>query len=89
MTGKLDRLERQGLIQRSPDPEDRRAIRLGITDSGRVLIDEAFTTSLSVYQSMLDEFSPTEVKDFEALLEKLLTRLDHLSGLSEPWARPG
>ena len=89
MTGKLDRLERQGLIQRRPDPEDRRAIRLGITDSGRALIDEAFTTSLSVYQSMLSEFSPTEVKHCEALLEKLLARLDHLSGLSQPWTRPG
>jgi hypothetical protein len=28
MTGKLDRLEEQGLIQRLPDPEDRRVIRL-------------------------------------------------------------
>jgi DNA-binding MarR family transcriptional regulator len=89
MTGKLDRLERQGLIQRTPDPEDRRAIRLGITDAGRALIDEAFTTSLSVYQSMLQELTPTEVKNLEALLEKLLTRLDHLSVLSQPWARPG
>ncbi len=88
MTGKLDRLERQGLIQRSPDPDDRRAIKLGITDAGRTLIDEAFTTSLSVYQSMLDEFSATEVKDFEALLENLLSRLDHLSGVSQPWTRP-
>lgn len=88
MTGKLDRLERQGLIQRSPDPDDRRAIRLGITDTGRTLIDEAFTTSLSVYQSMLDEFSATEVNDFEALLENLLARLDHLSGVSQPWTRP-
>jgi DNA-binding MarR family transcriptional regulator len=89
MTGKLDRLERQGLVQRSPDPADRRAIRLGITDAGRALIDEAFTTCLSVYQAMLDDFTPTEVKDFEALLEKLLTRLDQLSGLSQPWTRPG
>ena len=89
MTGKLDRLERQGLVQRSPDPADRRAIRLGITDAGRALIDEAFTTCLSVYQAMLDDFTPTEVKDFEALLEKLLTRLDQLSGLSQPWKRPG
>ena len=85
MTGKIDRLERQGLIQRTPDPEDRRAIRLGITDEGRALIDEAFTTSLSAYQSMLHGFSPTEVENFEVLLEKLLMRLDHLSGLSQPW----
>lgn len=89
MTGKLDRLERQGFIQRTRDPEDRRAIRLGITDAGRKLIDEAFTTNLSVYQSMLGEFSPTEVTKLEGLLEKLLARLDHLSGLSQPWARPG
>jgi DNA-binding MarR family transcriptional regulator len=85
MTGKLDRLERQGLIERTPDSEDRRAIRLGITDSGRALIDEAFTTSLSVYQSMLDEFTPTEVKNLEALLEKLLDRLDELSVMQQPW----
>jgi DNA-binding MarR family transcriptional regulator len=86
MTGKLDRLERQGLVQRTPDPEDRRAIRLGITDSGRTLIDEAFTASLSVYQSMLEEFTPTEAKDLEALLEKLLTRLDELSAMRQPWS---
>jgi len=87
MTGKLDRLERQGLVQRTPDPEDRRAIRLGITDAGQALIDQAFTTCLSVYQSMLDELTPTEVKDFEALLDKLLTRLDELSVMQQPWTR--
>jgi hypothetical protein len=49
------------------------------------LIDDAFTTSLSVYQSMLSEFSPTEAKHLETLLEKVLARLDHLSGVSQPW----
>jgi DNA-binding MarR family transcriptional regulator len=87
MTGKLDRLERQGLVRRTPDPEDRRAIRLGITDAGQALIDQAFTTSLLVYQSMLDEFTPTEEKDLEALLDKLLTRLDELSAMQQPWTR--
>lgn len=86
MTGKLDRLERQGLVERTPDREDRRAIRLGITDSGRTLVDEAFTTSLSVYQSMLEGFTPTEAKELEALLEKLLTRLDELSVMTRPWS---
>ena len=85
MTGKLDRLERQGLIQRTPDPEDRRAILLGLTESGRALLDEAFTTSLSVYQAMLDGFNTREVKDLEALLEKLLGRLEELSSMRQPW----
>jgi DNA-binding MarR family transcriptional regulator len=85
MTGKLDRLERQGLVQRTPDSQDRRAIRLGITDAGRALIDGAFTTSLSVYQSMLDGLTATEGKDLEALLDKLLSRLDELSAMQQPW----
>ena len=87
MTGKLDRLERQGLVQRTRDPEDRRTIRLEVTDAGRALIDQAFTTSLSVYESMLDGFTPREAKDLEALLDKLLTRLDELSGMQTPWTR--
>jgi hypothetical protein len=36
---------------------------------------------------MLDEFTPTEVTDFEALLDKLLTRLDELSTMQQPWTR--
>jgi DNA-binding MarR family transcriptional regulator len=79
MTGKLDRLEGQGLIQRLPDPEDRRVIRLRVTDSGRSLIDEAFRSSLEVYESILDELSPAEREQLATLLTKLLKRLDHLA----------
>jgi len=86
MTGKLDRLEEQGLIERVPDADDRRAIRLGVTEAGRELIDAAFTMSLNVYESMLQELSAREAKTFETLLEKVLARLDELSGKREPWA---
>jgi len=79
MTGKLDRLEEQGLIQRIPDPKDRRVVRLGVTDSGRSLIDEAFRSSLEVYESILDELSPVEREQLATLLTKLLKRLDHVA----------
>lgn len=85
MTGKLDRLEQQGLIERVPDPADRRAIRLGVTDAGQRLIDDAFTTSVTMYRSMLNQLTSAEAKTFEALLEKVLTRLDDLTGKREPW----
>jgi DNA-binding MarR family transcriptional regulator len=85
MTGKLDRLEEQGLIQRSRDPKDRRAIRLGITDTGRTVISEAFATNLRVYEAMLAEFTSTAAKTLDALLNKLLARLDQLSELRQPW----
>ena len=87
MTGKLDRLERQGLLDRISDTDDRRTIRLAITDAGRTLIDDAFTISLSVYRSMLDELTPDEGRDLERLLDKLLTRLDELSVMSRPWTK--
>ena len=80
MTGKLDRLERQGLIERIPDLEDRRALRLGVTHEGRALLDRAFATSLSQYQAMLEDFTPKELKEFQGLLERLLSRLDALAG---------
>ncbi len=35
MTGLLDRMERDGLIQRQPDPDDRRAQRIVLTEAGR------------------------------------------------------
>ncbi len=80
MTGKLDRLEQQGLVEPSPDPEDRRAIRLGITDTGRTLIDQAFDISLSMYQSMVENLTAAEIANIETILERLLTRLEELSG---------
>jgi DNA-binding MarR family transcriptional regulator len=79
MTGKLDRLEEQGLIRRIPDLEDRRVVRLRVTSSGRGLIDEAFISNLKVYESILGGLSRAERKQLATLLTKLLKRLDHLA----------
>lgn len=86
MTGKLDRLEDQGLIQRLQDLEDRRAVRLRVTDIGRRVIDEAFSSSLRIYESMLAELSPAEGEKLATLLKKLLKRLDHLAKSKQTWA---
>ncbi|MGF1617285.1 MAG: hypothetical protein ACFCU2_05685 [Acidimicrobiia bacterium] len=50
-----------------------------------MLIDEAFTTCLRVYESMLDELTASEAKAFNSLLAKMLSRLDELSRVSQPW----
>ena len=34
LTALVDRLEQQGLVQRNPDPQDRRATRITLTDDG-------------------------------------------------------
>jgi DNA-binding MarR family transcriptional regulator len=38
-TGLIDRLERRGLVQRNPDPTDRRAYRVILTSGGVSLLD--------------------------------------------------
>lgn len=44
-TSKLaDRIERAGLIRREPDPDDRRASRVALTESGRRTLAAAVTT---------------------------------------------
>jgi MarR family transcriptional regulator, organic hydroperoxide resistance regulator len=41
LTGIVDRLEERGLIERRPDPSDRRVKRLAITDDGAELRERA------------------------------------------------
>ncbi|MFF7329038.1 MarR family transcriptional regulator [Streptomyces sp. NPDC008150] len=37
MTGLVDRAERRGLVRRTPSPDDRRGVRVSLTDEGRAL----------------------------------------------------
>ena len=39
ITGLVDHLERDGLVERVPDPADRRSVRARLTEKGRTLID--------------------------------------------------
>lgn len=39
MTGLLDRMERDELVERTPDPDDRRVLRIHLTETGRQVRD--------------------------------------------------
>ena len=47
LTGLVDRAERRGLVFRTPDRADRRALRVALTDEGRELAD-AFYRAVTV-----------------------------------------
>ncbi|MFD5936501.1 MarR family winged helix-turn-helix transcriptional regulator [Streptomyces sp. NPDC060333] len=72
MTGRLDKLEKAGLLTRSPDPHDRRGLHVTITDRGLTLIDEAVTAGLEVQRAALTGLDPQEVEVITGLLRKLL-----------------
>src|SRR5688572_19876387 len=42
MTNRVDRLAARGLVERSPDPTDRRGVIVRLTPEGRATVDAAF-----------------------------------------------
>jgi DNA-binding MarR family transcriptional regulator len=70
-TKRLDRLERAGLIERSPDPSDRRGTLIGLTDAGRELIDAVTRPHIANEHHLLSSLTPDEREQLADLLRKL------------------
>jgi DNA-binding MarR family transcriptional regulator len=72
MTKRLDRLERAGLVQREPDPADRRGILVALTGKGRKVVDRAVEDHLANEARMLEALTDRERRALDAALAKLL-----------------
>jgi DNA-binding MarR family transcriptional regulator len=72
MTGRLDRLERAGLVRRTPDPADRRGLRIVLTDAGRRVVEESVDAGLAVQRRILDALPPDDQARLADLLRRLL-----------------
>lgn len=72
MTGRLDRLERAGLVRREPDPADRRGLRVTLTEAGRRAVEEAAEAGLAVQRRILDALPPADQTRLGDLLRALL-----------------
>ena len=72
MTNRLDRLEEMGLVERLSNPDDRRALKVGLTRLGIVRIDAALTDHAGNEARLLAPLSFTDQKQLTALLRKLL-----------------
>jgi len=75
MTARLDRLERAGLIERRPDPNDRRGKLIALTMRGREVIDEMIGRHVANEQRILSSLTLAEQKKLAALLTKLISGL--------------
>jgi DNA-binding MarR family transcriptional regulator len=73
MTGRLDKLERAGLLRRSPDPHDRRGLQVTLTDEGLRLIDEAVGAGLAVQTAALSALDSGQAAQLADLLRPLLS----------------
>jgi DNA-binding MarR family transcriptional regulator len=72
MTGRLDKLERAGLLRRSPDPADRRGLRVTLTEEGLAVVDRAVGAGLAEQQRALAALSGEQTAQLNELLRVLL-----------------
>ena len=80
MTKTLKKLEEQGLVERSPDPNDGRGSLVSLTPAGLELQDEIFQAFLLASQSLLAPLSESRLRaDDEALRELLAIFEERLS----------
>ena len=66
MTNRVDRLVTRGLVRRESDPDDRRSVRVELTDVGRTTVDGALVDLLEAEHALLaglDEPARTSLAD--------------------------
>ena len=70
-TKRLDRLERAGLVERAPDPDDRRGVLITLTEAGHELIDRVTEAHMANEARLLEGLSAREREQLAGLLRKL------------------
>jgi DNA-binding MarR family transcriptional regulator len=76
MTKRLDRIEAAGLIERRPDPHDRRGTLVCLTRRGRNVIDRAVETHVGNERRLLAALTAAERRTLDRLLKNLLIELE-------------
>lgn len=67
----LDRLESIGLVERRPDPKDRRANRLYLTPAGRELMSTLFDKHRAFVREEMRPLTPEQQAQLQSLLKAI------------------
>lgn len=71
MGGIIDRLEKEGLVERANNPDDRRAFQVFLTDKGKFLEDELCSVANRVLVKVNNPLTGEEQATLVRLLEKI------------------
>jgi DNA-binding MarR family transcriptional regulator len=73
MTNRVDRLTARGLVERLPDPHDRRGVLVRLTASGKATVDAAFESLVQRERVLLAALPAKDRRQLAALLRTLLS----------------
>jgi DNA-binding MarR family transcriptional regulator len=77
MTNRIDRLAGKGLVQRLPDPSDRRGVLVSLTAQGRDRVDAALADLLGREERLLAALSRQQRESLAVLLRALVIPFDN------------
>ena len=80
MTNRIDRLAKKGLVERRPDPHDRRGVLVRLTPEGRDRADQALARLLAQERALLRDLTPAQRTELAGLLRVLTAPFDNLPG---------
>jgi DNA-binding MarR family transcriptional regulator len=72
VTRLIDRLEKRGLLSRVRSEEDRRVVRLALTDEGQLTAGKVPAIFTRVLDNLLNGLSPEEVGFLKSMLRRVL-----------------
>jgi DNA-binding MarR family transcriptional regulator len=75
MTNRLDKLEREELVSRAPDPRDRRGVLLALTKPGRERLDAYVDRGAVRERKLMGGLTATDKRRLNDLLATLLESL--------------
>lgn len=76
VTHRVDALERAGLVERLPGPQDRRSTLVGLTGKGTAVIGRAMGTHMECEQAMIASLPAADRQALAALLTRLLLAIE-------------
>ena len=80
MTNRVDRLAARELVERLPDPRDRRGVLVRLTDRGRSTVDGALSGLLDRERDLLAALDPADQQRLADLLRSLVLPFERTPG---------
>lgn len=77
MTNRIDQLEKRNLVSRRPDPADGRSVIVSLTETGKQLVDAAFSNLLEIEAELLADLSKADQAELATLLRSLTVQFNN------------